>query len=117
MLKPVRLAFIVALTLGLLALVGTLSGPYALVQALIYFLAAAGLWRRSVWCGFGPALWLVAQTLLALVVALEGSDSLTPEQLGTLLIGALIYVVAAWMFYRAGRSLVAAGSERPVAAA
>src|SRR5262249_51238345 len=76
----------------------------------------AGLWRRVVWCGFGPALRLVAQTGLAVAAATAERQSVSAEQIATLIVAALISALAAWIFYRAGRSLAAAGSQPSFAA-
>ena len=114
-LQPVRLALITALLLGVGSLSATLSNPLALLGSLIWFLAAAGLWRGVVWCGFGPALWCSAQALLLLVLPTTIGDSGAGE-LGNL-IGTCFSALGAWIFYRAGRSLVpAAGSQWPFAA-
>jgi signal peptidase I len=116
MLKPVRLAFIVAIVLGLLSLVGSILNPVALLAAVFYIVAAVGLWRNAVWCGYGPALWLAVQVPATVFAVVADSKLLGGQQLGTLLGGTLINSLAAWTFYRAGRALAAAGSPRSFAA-
>jgi len=116
MLKPVRLAFIIALILGLITLWGGIVNPLSLLSAFIYFAAAVGLWRGAVWCGFGPALWLGVQIPLTIVAAILNRGVLNGTQRAMFIIGPLIYALAAWVFYRAGRALAAAGSSRSFAA-
>lgn len=105
----------VALVLGVLGLLGGISNPLALPGAFIYFAAAVGLWRGVPWCGFGPALWTTAQVVLA--VELVGYwKQLAATDLVTVVVSIFIYLPAAWVFYRAGRTLVTAGSPRSFAA-
>jgi len=110
-LKPVRLAFIIALVFGLFRLLGGISNPLSLLTALIYLAAAVGLRRGAVWCGFGPALWTAAQVVLA--IELVGYwRQLALTDLVAVAISIVIYLPGAWIFYRAGKALVAAGSPR-----
>jgi len=114
MLKPVRVAMIVALVLGVLGLLGGIASPLALLTAFIYLAAAGGLWRGAVWCGFGLASWTAAQVVLA--IELFGYGKLAVTDLVAVAVSILIYLPAVWVFYRAGRALAAAGSPRSFAA-
>ncbi len=116
MLRPVRWALIAAIVLALLELVDSISNPLALLGAFIYFAAAVGLWRGAVWCGLGPALWQGVQVPLTIVAAIVSWGVLTGTQRATFIVGTLIYTLAAWIFYRAGRALAAAGSPQSLAA-
>jgi signal peptidase I len=114
-LKPVRLAFIITLVLGLLGLLGGISNPLSLLTAFIYLAAAAGLWRGTVWCGFGLALWTAAQVVLAIELVWYWRQ-LGATDLVAVAVSIAIYLPASWIFYRAGKALVAAGSPRSFAA-
>jgi len=106
---------IAALVLGLLGLLGGISNPLSLLSAFIYLAAAIGLRRGLAWCGFGPALWTAAQVVLA--IELVGYwKQLTATNLAAVVVSIFIYLPVAWIFYRAGRALVSAGSRRSFAA-
>jgi signal peptidase I len=108
-LKPVRLAFILASVLGLLALLAGISNPLAVLGGLIYLGAAVGLRRGVSSCGLGLALWTAVQVVLA-VELIVYSKQLAVVDFGAAVVSVIIYLPAAWIFLRAGRALAAAGS-------
>jgi signal peptidase I len=109
-LKPDRLAFIAAVLFGLLQLAVSFVSPLSLLTAFIFFAAAAGLWRGVSWCGFGPALWAAAQVVLALELFANWKQ-LSGIDLASVAVSIVIYLPAAWIFFRAGKALAAAGSQ------
>jgi signal peptidase I len=100
-----RWGFILALILGALSLIAALLNPLALATCLMFIVAATGLWRGWAWCGYGPALWLIAQSVSSMVLAPAGSWKIAA-------IPAMLALVAAWALFRAGRSLDSGNSQK-----
>jgi len=107
--KLPRIAAIVAFVLAALGIIGALTGPIVLLPAaLIPLLAGIGILRKRVWSAYGLAMYLFAQLLLGVFLLLRNKSSDAVAQI-------VVLAIFIPLFFLAGRSLSAVGSQRGAA--
>ena len=111
--KTVQTAYILAfLTAALSLLLAFWTGPAVLgLFAVIPTIAGVGIVRRRVWSAYGYSLFLCAQLLLVPLVLFR-SSSVRDSHPVQILASAAFQLVLVVLFFRAGRSLQAAGAKR-----
>jgi signal peptidase I len=109
--KIARIAYIVAFVVAGLTVISGLLGPIVILPAaLIPLIAGIGIMRRRVWSAYGFALYLFGQLFFVPFVLFRHGGN-TTGLAG--IIGAAVWLAALIpLFFFAGRSLAAAGSER-----
>ena len=113
--KLPRIAAVVAFAWAGLAVFWALDRLVVLlVAAMIPLAAGIGLLRRRVWAAYGFALYNAMSLLLAPFVLIRagGLTEVAPEVAMSVVSSMLISLIAAVLFFLAGRSLVAAGAQR-----
>ena len=106
------IAFLIA---GLEFLAAFWTGPVIMaLLALIPLVAAVGILRRRIWSAYGFALVLGTPLLLLVPIVLlrsGGAGGSNPLQILSQFVGAAFEAALAGLFFRAGRSLQAAGAK------
>jgi len=106
--KVIRIAYIVAFVMTVLAAVGALTGPIMLLSlALIPLVAGIGILRRRTWSAYGFALYLLAQLLLAAFLLFRDKS---PNAAAQIVLAAILIP----LFLFAGRALSTSGAQRGV---
>lgn len=102
--KAVSVGIVTAIVMTVLSLIGALWNPISsLLPALLFLVVTFGLVKGRPWSGYGGALFLIAMASGSLLSALGLSHQGT--SLGLLSVAALLHGLAAFLLYRAGRSL------------
>ena len=106
-----RLAQVVAFVMAGISVFTGLTGPVVLLPlALIPLFAGIGIVRRRVWSAYGFALYLVAQLLLLPVVSFRRGHG--PNSPFLLVLSAVLLLLLAFLFFRAGLWLERNGAKR-----
>ena len=104
----VKAAFYITVGLGILCLIGTLMNPVAILQSLMYLLAAWGISRRSAWSAYGLA-------LLTFGASIMGGFSVIDRINSTILVSLAMNLALAVLLFLAGRSLEQQFDRRGIA--
>ncbi len=102
MASSVRWAFGCALLFTAISVFSLLNYPGSLIALAIFGSIAIGLWRGDIWSALGGALFLLIEAVKGVVVALQ--DFAGPAALYGIA-SSVISLFAAWLFFRAGRTL------------
>jgi signal peptidase I len=105
--KALTIGLVVAVILALICLAFALQNPAAaLLPAIVFVVVAFGIIRSRQWSAYGGALFILA--LMAAGIKGLASMGLPAREWLVAGLGTLLFGVAAWLLFRAGRSMPAA---------